>query len=146
MYLRLVLRAMREHNVPPNDIIITQLEHASQYPPNYNQVGRRGRVRVVSNHVHRFVITSAETTDHVFESHVFLSLSLPLFRSPSLCQYKFRNTYLSQIDGFRGYYHQWLNTMPAQETGGPERDHPTETRQDGHQQAAAARRYRKQHS
>ncbi|XP_029620491.1 pentatricopeptide repeat-containing protein 1, mitochondrial isoform X2 [Salmo trutta] len=97
VYLRLVLRAMREHNVPPNDIIITQLEHASQYPPNYNQ-------------------------------------------------YKFRNTYLSQIDGFRGYYHQWLNTMPAQETGGPERDHPTETRQDGHQQAAAARRYRKQHS
>uniref|UniRef100_A0A8C7R7M9 Pentacotripeptide-repeat region of PRORP domain-containing protein n=1 Tax=Oncorhynchus mykiss TaxID=8022 RepID=A0A8C7R7M9_ONCMY len=97
VYLRLVLRAMREHNVPPNDIIITQLEHASQYPPNYNQ-------------------------------------------------YKFRNTYLSQIDGFRGYYHQWLTTMPAQETGGPERDHPAETRQDGHQQAAAARRHRKQHS
>ncbi|XP_064806794.1 pentatricopeptide repeat-containing protein 1, mitochondrial [Oncorhynchus masou masou] len=97
VYLRLVLRAMREHNVPPNDIIITQLEHASQYPPNYNQ-------------------------------------------------YKFRNTYLSQIDGFRGYYHQWLTTMPAQETGGPERDYPTETRQDGHQQAAAARRHRKKHS
>ncbi|XP_041714560.1 pentatricopeptide repeat-containing protein 1, mitochondrial [Coregonus clupeaformis] len=98
VYLRAMLRAMREHNVPPNDIIIIQLEHASQYPPNYNQ-------------------------------------------------YKFRNTYLSQIDGFRGYYQQWLTTMPAQETGGPERDHPTETRQDGHQQAAvAARRYRKQHS
>ncbi|CAB1338126.1 unnamed protein product [Coregonus sp. 'balchen'] len=70
VYLRVMLRAMREHNVPPNEIIIIQLEHASQYPPNYNQ-----------------------------------------------------------------------------ETGGPERDHPTETRQDGHQQAAvAARRYRKQHS
>ncbi|KAJ8001325.1 hypothetical protein DPEC_G00168370 [Dallia pectoralis] len=52
VYLRAVLKAMTEHNVPVNDIIITQLEHACQYPPNYNQ-------------------------------------------------YKSRNTYLSQIDGFR---------------------------------------------
>ncbi|XP_010901420.2 pentatricopeptide repeat-containing protein 1, mitochondrial [Esox lucius] len=106
VYLREVLKAMTEHNVPVNDIIITQLEHACQYPPNYNQ-------------------------------------------------YKSRNTYLSQIDGFRGFYNQWLITMPAQETRGPERDHPErglerdnamETKQnDGHQHTVA-RRYRKQHS
>ncbi|KAL1005259.1 hypothetical protein UPYG_G00056770 [Umbra pygmaea] len=66
-YLRAVLKAMRELQVPVNDIIIRQLEHASQYPPNYNQ-------------------------------------------------FKSRNTYLCQIDGFRGFYKLWLTTMPAQTT------------------------------
>ena len=41
IYLKTLLKTMSSMEVWPNEVIIRQLEFASQYPPNYNQVSVR---------------------------------------------------------------------------------------------------------
>lgn len=101
---------MSNAGVWPNEVIIRQLEFAAQYPPNYDQVSLHGLLNSLA-----FVLSSH--IDHVRSSFKVKRLQNVLFSHISFFhwhQYKSRNNYLVHINGFRGFYQQWLKYTPAQ--------------------------------
>lgn len=148
---------MSNAGVWPNEVIIRQLEFAAQYPPNYDQVSLHGLLNslafVLSSHIdHVRSIFKVKRLQNVLFSHI--SFHSALFHWH---QYKSRNNYLVHINGFRGFYQQWLKYTPAQsaedEQAEPQTqmdsaatktetsDALTESQKSQKSQRAAARRY-----
>lgn len=64
IYLKILLKTMSSMGVWPNEVIIKQLEFASQYPPNYNQVS------VCT--VHQRVLPNSHESKASFELQTYL--------------------------------------------------------------------------
>lgn len=95
IYLKTILKSMSSAGVWPNEVIIRQLEFAAQYPPNYDQVSQCGLLNIFFFFLMR---QQKLSFSHIsFHAH----------------QYKSRNNYLIHINGFRGFYQQWLKYTPA---------------------------------
>ena len=100
---------MHEKQIAPNEVILRQLEFAAQYPPTYDKVS----LTIV------YILMFAYLPSQLKLSLYFVFLLCLPFNWPFSLQYKSKNTYLEKIDGFRGYYQEWLQTMPGQETPHP---------------------------
>ncbi|XP_037546321.1 pentatricopeptide repeat-containing protein 1, mitochondrial [Nematolebias whitei] len=167
-----VLRVMRQRSVSVNmqtfgslALACVRSEDGIQLLKDIEEAGLKPNIYVFSTLIGR----AARRLDYVYLKSLLMSmkemevwpneviikqLEFAAQYPPNYNQYKSRNNYLVHIDGFRGYYQQWLRDMPAL-TAEEERSQlqsesnsavPTvDVAESQRNQRAAARRYKSHH-
>ncbi|KAM7394551.1 hypothetical protein PAMP_021345 [Pampus punctatissimus] len=127
-----VLRVMRQRNISVDvrtfgslALGCEQQKDGLQLLKDMEEVGLRPNVQVFSaligratrrlDYTYLKTILKSMSDMQVWPNEVIIrQLEFAAQYPPNYNQYKSRNNYLIQIDGFRGYYQQWLRAMPAQ--------------------------------
>ncbi|XP_077460369.1 pentatricopeptide repeat-containing protein 1, mitochondrial [Stigmatopora argus] len=127
-----VLRVMRQRNVSINVQTFGSLamgcrkeKDALQLLQEMEEAGLKPNVHVFStligrasqrlDYVYLTTLLKSMRDKAVWPNQVIIKqLEFAAQYPPNYDQYKSRNNYLIQINGFRGYYEQWLCAMPAQ--------------------------------
>uniref|UniRef100_A0A3P9KPH4 Pentatricopeptide repeat domain 1 n=1 Tax=Oryzias latipes TaxID=8090 RepID=A0A3P9KPH4_ORYLA len=128
-----VLRVMRQRNVSVNvqtfgclALGCDRQEDGLQLLQDIKLAGLRPNVHVFSaligratrrlDYIYLQTLLKTMKESSVFPNKVIIrQLEFAAQYPPNYNQYKSRNNYLVQIDGFRGYYQQWLRDCPAQD-------------------------------